>query len=144
VDQYGEPIVRDSRYQVADQVGYVIEPEIARWLVTQALADVVNEGTGTRAKLDKWQLFGKSGTAQIAKRDGRGYEDGAYIASFIAGAPSQDPAVIVLVSICRPNRKLGKGYSGGTVAAPVVGRIMEKTLGYLESRGHRLVRKESI
>jgi cell division protein FtsI/penicillin-binding protein 2 len=144
VDKHGEPIVRDSGFRVADQVGHVIEPETANWLVTRALTDVVNEGTGKKAKLDKWQLFGKSGTAQIAKRDGRGYEDGAYIASFIAGAPSQDPAVVVLVSICRPNRKLGNGYSGGTVAAPVVGRIMEKTLGYLESRGHRLVRKDAI
>ncbi len=144
VGKHGEPIVRDSRYEVADQVGHVIEPDIAKWLVTQALADVINEGTGKKARLDEWQAFGKSGTAQIGKRDGTGYEDGAYIASFIAGAPSQDPAIIVLVSICRPNRKLGKGYSGGTVAAPVVGRIMEKTLGYLESRGQRIVRKDAI
>jgi len=142
VDGHGEPIVRDSRYQVADQVGHVIEPDIAKWLVTQALTGVVNEGK--KARLDKWQAFGKSGTAQIAKQDGRGYEDGAYITSFIAGAPAQDPAIVVLVSIRRPNLKLGKGDSGGTVAAPVVGRIMEKTLGYLESRGQRLVRKDAI
>jgi len=144
VDKHGEPIVRDSRYRVADQVGHVIEPDIAKWLVTRALSDVINEGTGKKARLDKWQAFGKSGTAQIARSDGPGYEDGAYIASFIAGAPSQDPAIVVLVSICRPDRKLGKGYSGGTVTAPVVGRIMEKTLGYLESRGQRLVRKDAI
>lgn len=144
VDSNGEPIVRDSRYGAADRVGYVIEPDIAQWLVREALADVVNKGTGQSAKLKKWQAFGKSGTAQIAKTDGRGYEDGAYIASFIAGAPAQDPAIVVLVSICRPNRRLGKGYSGGRVAAPVVGQIMEETLSYLESRGQQLVGKDEI
>jgi beta-lactamase regulating signal transducer with metallopeptidase domain len=135
VGKNGETIARGSQYGVDDQLGQVLNPEIAKWLVTRVLTDVVNEGTGRKARLDEWQVFGKTGTAQIAGQDGRGYEDGAYIASFIGGAPSQNPAVIVLVSICRPKRELGKGYSGGTVAAPVVGRIMEKTLAYLESRG---------
>jgi hypothetical protein len=40
--------------------------------------------------------------------------------------------VLVLVSIRKPNIALGKGYTGGPVAAPVVGRILEKTLTYLE------------
>jgi len=142
VDKQGEPIVRDSRYEVADQVGHVIEPDTAKWLVTKALTDVVN--VGKRGRLDKWQAFGKSGTAQIARQDRRGYEPGAFITSFIAGAPSQDPAIVVLVSICRPNIKLGKGDSGGTVAAPVVARIMEKALLYLESRGQRIVRKDEV
>jgi hypothetical protein len=39
------------------------------------------------------------------------------------------------VSIYKPNKKLGKGYTGGTVAAPVVGAILEKALTYLETNG---------
>jgi hypothetical protein len=35
-----------------------------------------------------------------------------------------------LVSIRKPNRALGKGYSGGRVAAPVAKEILEKTLIY--------------
>jgi cell division protein FtsI (penicillin-binding protein 3) len=115
-------------------VGYVVKPEVAEWIVRDALVGVVNEGTGKRAKLDKWQVFGKTGTANIAKSDERGYSDSDYVASFIAGAPADDPAIVVLVSIRKPNKKLGKGYNGGVVASPVAGKIVEKTLNYLEYR----------
>ncbi|MBN1508822.1 MAG: penicillin-binding protein 2 [Sedimentisphaerales bacterium] len=114
------------------QLGYVIKPEVAKWIVSQAMVAVVKEGTGTRAKLDEWQVFGKSGTAQLAKPGSRGYEEKAYMASFVAGAPADDPRVIVLVSIRRPNVALRKGYTGGTVAAPVAAAILGKTLHYLE------------
>jgi len=114
------------------QLGYVIKPEVAKWMVTQAMVAVVEEGTGTKAKLDEWQVFGKSGTGQLAGPDSRGYEEKAYMASFIAGAPAEDPRVIVLVSIRKPNVALRKGYTGGTVAAPVAGAILHKTMHYLE------------
>ncbi|GAF68819.1 unnamed protein product, partial [marine sediment metagenome] len=115
-------------------VGYVVKPEVADWIVSDALVGVINEGTGKRAKLDKWQVFGKTGTANIAKSNERGYSDSDYVASFIAGAPAEDPGVVVLVSIRKPNKKLGKGYTGGVVASPVAGKIIEKTLNYLENR----------
>jgi len=112
-------------------VGYIIKPEVAKWVVGEAMASVVNEGTGKRAKLEKWQVFGKTGTANIARSDSRGYSDSEYVASFVAGAPAEDPAIVVLVSICKPNRSLGKGYTGGTVSSPVAAKILEKTLTYL-------------
>jgi len=88
-------------------------------------------------------VFGKTGTAEIARSDGRGgYEDDAFIASFIGGAPAEDPAVVVLVSIRRPNRKLNKGYTGGTVSGPVVGEIIERTLTYMDARGVPLIEKK--
>jgi len=113
-------------------VGFVVKPEVAKWIIEDALVGVVNEGTGRRARLGKWQLFGKTGTANIAKSDERGYSEDDYIASFIAGAPVDGPKVVVLVSIRRPNKQLGKGYTGGAVAAPVAAAIIEKTLTYLE------------
>jgi cell division protein FtsI/penicillin-binding protein 2 len=112
-------------------IGYVIKPEVARWVVTEALVGVVNEGTGKRARLEDWQVFGKTGTANIAKSNERGYSDSDYVASFIAGAPAEDPAIVVLVSIRKPNKKLGKGYTGGAVASPAAAKIIEKTLNYL-------------
>jgi cell division protein FtsI (penicillin-binding protein 3) len=114
------------------RVGFVVKPEVARWVVTEALVGVVNEGTGRRAKLKKWQVFGKTGTANIAKENERGYSDQNYVASFIAGAPAEDPAVICLVSIRKPDKSLGKGYTGGRVASPAVAAILEKTLTYLK------------
>jgi cell division protein FtsI/penicillin-binding protein 2 len=132
VDSNGEII--KLRHSNPD-VGYIIKPEVAKWIVNDCLVAVVNErengGTGWRAKLDKWQVFGKTGTANMAKVGEKGYEENSNIASFVAGAPAEDPAVMVLVSIRRPNGRLGKGDSGGAVASPVVGRILEKTLNYL-------------
>jgi cell division protein FtsI/penicillin-binding protein 2 len=113
-------------------VGFVVKPEVAKWIVTEALVGVVNEGTGKRAKLEKWQVFGKTGTANIAKTGERGYSDQHYVASFVCGAPAEDPAVVVLVSIRKPNKRLGKGYTGGAVASPVAAKILEKTLTYLK------------
>lgn len=120
--------------QPEPSAGVIIEPEVAKWIVTDAMVDVVNDekGTGKLAKLEKWQVFGKTGTANVANSNRRGYSENEFIASFIGGAPAEDPQVLVLVSVRRPNVGLGKGYTGGAVASPVVGAILEKTLTYLE------------
>ncbi len=135
VDKDGE-IIKLKRPPPA--VGFVISPEAAKWIVTDALVGVVNErkngGTGWRAKLEKWQVFGKTGTANIAKTGERGYEENSNIASFVAGAPAEEPRVVVFVSVRRPNSRLGKGDTGGVVASPVVAEILEKTLTYLEKQ----------
>ena len=115
-------------------VGFVIRPEVAEWIVNDALVGVVNEGTGKKAKLKKWRVFGKTGTANIASENQKGYSEGDYVASFVGGAPADKPAVVILVSIRKPNRKLGKGYSGGVIAAPVAAGILDKTLVYLENK----------
>ena len=115
-------------------VGYIINPDVANW-VKDAMVGVVNEGTGKRAKLERWQVFGKTGTANIPFKDRKGYSKDDYIASFVAGAPAEEPAVIVLVSIRKPNKTLGKGYTGGVVASPVAAKIIEKTMNYLERQG---------
>ena len=132
VDSEGEIV---KLRQSAPDVGYIVKPEVAKWIVNDCLVGAVNErengGTGWRARLDKWQVFGKTGTAQLARSDGRGYEPNAYVASFVAGAPAEDPEVVVLVSIYKPNTRLGKGYTGGRVASPVAAKILEKTLKYL-------------
>jgi cell division protein FtsI/penicillin-binding protein 2 len=113
-------------------VGYVVKPEIARWVVSDAMVGVINEGTGKRAKLEKWQVFGKTGTGNIAKQGERGYSDSDYVASFVCGAPAEDPAIVVLVSIRKPKKSLGMGYTGGVVASPVAANIVDKTLAYIE------------
>lgn len=113
-------------------VGFILKPETANKIVTDALVGVVTDGTGKGAALKKWQVYGKTGTANIAKTTQKGFSDSDYVASFIGGAPAKKPEVVVLVSVRKPNKKLGKGYTGGTVAAPVAGRILEKTLSYLE------------
>lgn len=126
VDSQGR-IIEDK--QPANGMGYIIKTEVAEWMVQTALADTVNEGTGEKAKLENCQVWGKTGTANIAV-DGN-YDSRSYVASFVGGAPAEKPAVVVMVSIRKPNRSLGKGYSGGRVAAPVVHDILENTLRYM-------------
>ena len=114
----------------AGGTGYIIKPEVAHWIVQNALVGVVNEGTGDQARLENCQVWGKTGTANIALSSG-GYDTTNYVSSFIGGAPAENPKLVVLVSIRKPKKSLGKGYSGGRVAAPVAREILEKTINYL-------------
>lgn len=114
--------------------GHIIKPEVANWIVQKALVGVVTEekGTGKNAAIEKWQVFGKTGTANISRSDAKGYDTSNYVASFAGGAPADRPAIVALVSIRKPDKSLRKGYSGGRVAAPVFKEIVENTLNYLE------------
>jgi len=114
--------------------GHIIKPQVAEWIVKQALTGVVNEGTGKLAASKKYQVFGKTGTANIAIPGGKGYDETNYVASFAGGAPADKPEIVVVVSIRKPDKSLGKGYSGGRVAAPVFKEIVEETLTYLHQQ----------
>lgn len=98
-------------------------------LTRQIMGEVMTEGTGQRAQSKMYSLFGKSGTAQLPKEDGKGYFEDRYIASFIAGAPIDSPELIVLCVIDDPDKSIA--YYGGTVAGPVVRDVIEDTLQYL-------------
>lgn len=112
----------------------VISPEIAEEMVNKVLTAVVERkgGTANRAALEQYRVFGKTGTAQVPLKNARGYDDNRYISSFIAGAPAEHPRLCVLVSVLEPDRSLGKGYTGGMVAAPVVREILRDSLAYLD------------
>lgn len=107
----------------------VIREETARVFRQQALAETVRSGTGKDAALRDYQVFGKTGTAQIAAPGGRGYLSGKYTGSFVGGAPCEDPRVVCVVNIYKPSQN---GYYGGTVAAPVVSQILGAVLEYLQ------------
>lgn len=92
------------------------------------LEDTVLEGTGTQAQVPGYRVGGKTGTAQKAKVDGRGYEKGKYIASFIGLAPIKDPQLVISIVIDEPE---GSIY-GGSVAAPVFSKIAEFSLRHLK------------
>lgn len=104
----------------------VLSPAVAAETL-DVLADVVEEGTGKNARMDRWVAWGKTGTAQIAGQGG--YVDGAYTGTWVGGAPKSRPAAVCLISIYWPDRH--KKYYGGIVAAPYVKDVLEKTLTYL-------------
>ena len=90
---------------------------------------VMTEGTGRFANSQQYALFGKTGTAQVAKKNGGGYETGAYAGVFVGGAPLDQPRLVVACVIHKPDPK--KGYYGGIVAAPAVTRTLEQSLNYM-------------
>ncbi|MEM7229458.1 MAG: penicillin-binding protein 2 [Planctomycetota bacterium] len=94
-----------------------------------ALRDVMMRGTGRRAQSELYQLFGKSGTPQLPKREGGGYHEDRYMPSFIAGAPFNDPQIVVLCIIDDPDKTIA--HYGGAVAGPVVRDVIDHTLQYL-------------
>jgi cell division protein FtsI/penicillin-binding protein 2 len=110
-------------------LGQAIPAEIAETMKEKVLCPVVEEGTGTKAKLANYRVFGKTGTAQIARHGGGGFEPKAYVGSFVCGAPATDPQLVVLVSIRRPNAAIA--YYGGTIAAPTAKEILAHALAYL-------------
>jgi cell division protein FtsI/penicillin-binding protein 2 len=119
------------KLQASGQTGnYIISEKTARWVVEEALVDVVKQGTGKKAAVEGRTVWGKTGTANIADK-GR-YDEQNYVASFIGGCPAKEPAIVVMVSLRKPNRSLGKGYTGGAVAAPVAKEIIEQTMNYLK------------
>jgi cell division protein FtsI (penicillin-binding protein 3) len=115
------------------RVRRVLSQEVARTMIDPVLIEVVETGTGKQARLSRWprQVFGKTGTAQKALRGGGGFSHSAFVSSFIGSAPADDPQVVVLIMVDEP-RKPGSRY-GGTVAAPSVGRVIERTLDYLQA-----------
>jgi len=92
-------------------------------------------GTGSRARVSGVRIGGKTGTAQRAKDDGRGYESGSYIASFVGFADAKEAGIsqklALLVVIDRPNTDT---IYGGTLAAPVFQKIMQRSLSILGGR----------
>jgi cell division protein FtsI (penicillin-binding protein 3) len=96
--------------------------------VNTMLEQVVTDGTGTEAAVRGYSVAGKTGTAQKAVPGGRGYSGGKYVGSFIGYLPSQDPRVLVCVTIDEPRN----GYYGGTVAAPTFSRLAQFTVAHLK------------
>ena len=111
----------------ADAGEQVMRPETAA-ILRRAMSDVTTRGTARRAKMDSYTLFGKTGTSHKAV-DG-GYNETAYNATFLGGAPHESPRLVICVTIDEPDKSLekGQGHFGGVAAAPAAGRILARSL----------------
>ncbi|MHC4876913.1 MAG: peptidoglycan D,D-transpeptidase FtsI family protein [Planctomycetota bacterium] len=115
---------------------------IADWVVQEPMVQVVERGTGHRARLAPWTVFGKTGTAQKYDPETGTYSETLYTSSFVCGAPAQDPKVLVLVVVDEPDS--GKSHGGGRVAAPAAAEILQRTLVYLRVPPDRDTRAAAI
>ena len=99
----------------------VISPQTTA-ILTTIMEGVVERGTAKAAKLERYQVAGKTGTAQKII-DGQ-YSHTDFNASFVGFVPSRRPAFTIIVVIDTPRG----AYYGGAVAAPIFKRIADAAL----------------
>ncbi|HRY82258.1 MAG TPA: penicillin-binding protein 2 [Candidatus Moranbacteria bacterium] len=111
-----------------------IQPEEVRKVISQSavgqisqiLESVVVNGHGKRAGVPGYKVGGKTGTAQIASREKKGYEEGKNIGSFAGFAPLDNPQFTILVRMDNPKAVEWAESS----AAPTFGELMKFLLDY--------------
>ena len=106
-------------YPVRKNVVSAETSETMKYLLEQ----VVENGGGKNAYIEGYRIGGKTATSQTLPRG-----SGEYIASFIGFSPADDPEILALCIINRPQGT----YYGGQIAAPVVRQLFENILPYLE------------
>jgi cell division protein FtsI (penicillin-binding protein 3) len=89
--------------------------------MTAMMANVVDRGTGTPARIPGYTVAGKTGTARKVI-DGS-YQSGAYVSSFAGFVPAQSPKLSAIVVFDEPHP-----YYAAQVAAPVFARIGQYAL----------------
>jgi cell division protein FtsI (penicillin-binding protein 3) len=94
--------------------------------IRQLMRLVVESGTGKSANVPGYLVGGKTGTAE--KQRGRGYAANARLASFIAAFPMNAPryAILIMVDEPKPNATSHGYATAGWVAAPAVGRVIQR------------------
>ncbi len=112
----------DGRVEVVppEEIRSVVSKDTARE-IGMMLRDVVVNGHGKRADVPGYLVVGKTGTAQVAKSDAKGYADGMNIGSFAGYAPLDDPKFVVLVKIDNPKNVEWAESS----AAPTFQKVMK-------------------
>ncbi len=126
--------------QIVDRIIYPdgkekeIKPQVKRQvissstsqMISQMLRKVVTDGHGKRADVKGYLVGGKTGTAQVAKKGSKGYEEGLSIGTFVGYAPTDKSRFVILVKIDNPKDVQWAESS----AAPTFSKIMEFVLKY--------------
>ena len=120
-DKHGEMIKEFPPEEIRD----VLSEKTAATM-RDILSGVVTDGTGQLAKVEGYDVGGKTGTSQ--KIENGTYSHSKFIGSFVGFAPVKDPRVVVVVMLDQPHPQ----YYGGVVAAPVFSKVVKDTLRYLE------------
>ena len=127
--------------QVADSDGNIIEaaePTVVRQVISNEtsanvrsiLEDVVKTGTGSNARVRGYRVGGKTGTSEDVVDIATSVEGAPkdYTVSFLGFAPANDPEIMILLLLDTPSRETGIYRSGGSMAAPAVGKMLADIL----------------
>ena len=129
-DYYKPHVVK----QIQDDNGNVTEnrdPVLMKKTVSKETNDilkdymlgVVQEGTGSLAAVEGYDVGGKTGTAEKLPRG-----NGKYLVSFIGYAPQENPEVVVYVVVDEPNVP---GQASSSYATELSSKIMTEIFPYL-------------
>ena len=109
-------------------VDRVISEKTARILTSILRGVVGNGGTGAMARVEGFEVAGKTGTSQKPDLVNGGYLENKKVASFIGFVPAGDPRMVMLVLVDEPELSV----YGGVVAAPAFRKIARGVLRYLK------------
>ena len=111
LDSAGKPVYRHKPKPLEQVISAKTAKTVLGYMQTAA-----DEGTGSRASIKGVPIAVKTGTAQMAQADGRGYSPTDYLSSCIGIFPVDDPQIILYMAVIRP---VGETY-GSLVAAPAI------------------------
>jgi cell division protein FtsI (penicillin-binding protein 3) len=115
--QREQPPTRETR---------VLSVDTARKVRAMLEEAVSIKGTGFKASVPGYRVAGKTGTSHKVA-NGR-YIPNRYVSLFAGMVPASRPRLVMVVLVDDPRRK---GHYGGTVAAPVFGKVMKGALRIL-------------
>jgi len=119
VDATGKPVYHFEPTVIRE----VMRPQLAQ-AITNILEEVVESGTGVKARIANHRIAGKTGTAQKLQISGRGYSNSRYMASFAGYYPADDAKYLIFINIDEPFPT----HSGGSVAAPTFRKMLTRIL----------------
>lgn len=93
--------------------------------LTSMLVSVVDNGFNKVAKIPGYYIAGKTGTAQVAKENGKGYDQDKTIQSFIGFGPAYNPQFLVLVKLDNP-----KVSKSSLSAVPIFKQLAQYIINY--------------
>lgn len=99
----------------------------AATLVSGMMVNVVEGGHAKNASVEGYWIGGKTGTAQVASSDSRGYGSKT-MHTFVGFAPADEPVFVMLVKLDDPK---DVSFSASS-AAPLFGEIAEFLLNYYQ------------
>jgi cell division protein FtsI/penicillin-binding protein 2 len=130
--RYMRPYLVDAR--VAGDDVLFTQPTVARQVISPETAATMRElmqfavDTGIRAaRIPGYAVAGKTGTAQIPTEEG--YTEEETITTFVGFVPADDPQLVVLVKLDRPDPAISPWAA--YTAAPTFARVTKRYIDYL-------------
>lgn len=117
-----------------DGLSEKVEPVIVRQVVSSRTANlisammvsVIENGHAKKAKINGYKFAGKTGTAQVPKKEGGGYEKNKTVHTFVGFGPIPNPRFSILVKLDNPQN----GVWAESTTGPVFKELSQELVNY--------------